>query len=320
MTDALRIIVAGIATLEPDDPALAASIHLAERTGAELHLVHAYPVDHAEQGWDLGVFIARPALFPAVMQSRLEGLARAHATTDCVECVVMPGNPAEVLGTYARIIGADLLVLAPTRRAGAAGVVLGTTAARVLRTSAAPVLVLRERLAEKAARRVLVPTDLSEHSALALPAAMDLAAALAAPAEPVLLPLFVQVPEVDTDAPALVAAQIGQAEAELGAFLASIPAVEHVEGTVRVGSPAHEILAVARQWDADLVVLGTHGRRGLPRFFLGSVAETVLRKASCSALVIPTAAVHTHSVPELRTTEPWAAILHPEPRGLVPIL
>jgi hypothetical protein len=51
------------------------------------------------------------------------------------------------------------------------------------------------------------------------------------------------------------------------------------------------ILEVAREWEADLVVLGTHGRRGLPRFFLGSVAETVLRKAPCSALVIPPAAV-----------------------------
>ncbi|HYR09997.1 MAG TPA: universal stress protein, partial [Longimicrobium sp.] len=173
MTDHLRIIVAGIATLEPDDPALATSIRLAERTGAELHLVHAYPVDQAEEGWDMAVSMTRPALFPALLQSRLEGLARAHATTGCVECVVTPGSAADVLGTYARVIGADLLVLAPTRRAGAAGAMLGTTASRVLRTSNAPVLVLRGGLAGRAARRVLLPTDLSEHSALALPTARN---------------------------------------------------------------------------------------------------------------------------------------------------
>jgi nucleotide-binding universal stress UspA family protein len=321
MTDPLRTIVAGIATLEPDDPALAASIHLAERTGADLHLVHVYPADEAEEGWDLEVPMARPAILPALLQSRLAGLARAHSTTDRVECVVLAGMAAEVLAGYARVVGAGLLVLAPTRRAGAAGAVLGTTASRVLRTSSAPVLVLREGLAGRAAGRVLLPTDLSEHSARALPLAWELAAALAAPREPVLLPLFVEVPEVDTDAPTVVAAQIERAETELGAFLASIPAVADAEGTVRMGSPAHEILAVARQWDADLVVLGTHGRRGLPRFFLGSVAETVLRKAPCSALVIPPAAVREQApLREERLPEPWSAAFDPEPRRMVPIL
>lgn len=313
MIDRFRIIVAGIATLQPGDPALAASIHLAERTGAELHLVHAYPADHAEEGWHREAPVTRSALFTALLQSRLEELARAHATTDDVRCVVTPGNAADVLGTYARVVGADLLVLAPTQRA--AGAVLGTTTSRLLRTSAAPVLVLRDRLAHRAARRVLLPTDLSEHSALALPIARELATALAAPETPALLPLFVQAPKVDTTAPPVVSARIGRAAAELSAFLDSVPAMEGEEGTVRVGSPAHEILAVMRQWDTDLVVLGTHGRPGLPRFFLGSVAETVLRKASCSALVIPTAAVRTH-IPELRITALWTSILQPEPNSL----
>jgi len=101
-----------------------------------------------------------------------------------------------------------------------------------------------------------------------------------------LLPLFVSPSDVDVWAPAFVTEELEQAEAELDAFLTSIPTVPS-GGTVRVGSPAHAILGVAGEWDADLVVLGTHGRRGLPRLFLGSVAETVLRKARCSALVIP---------------------------------
>lgn len=317
MTSQLRTIVAGIATLEPDDPALAASIHLAERTGADLHLVHVYPVDEAEDGWDLEM--ARAPILPALLQSRLAGYARSLSAEDRVECVVLAGAAGEVLSGYARVVGADLLVLAPTRRAGAAGAVLGTTASRVLRTSTVPVLVLREGLADHAARRILLATDLSEHSARALPLAQELAATLAAPEEPVLLPLFVEVPDVDTDAPAVLAAQIDQAEVDLAVFLASIPGVAPAEGTVRVGSPAHEILAVARQWDADLVVLGTHGRCGLPRFFLGSVAETVLRKAPCSTLVIPPAAVRPRPEPEVRMTEPWSHTADLEPRRMVPI-
>jgi nucleotide-binding universal stress UspA family protein len=280
-------------------------------------------VDEVGNEWELEGAMSgpRPATLPALLQARLAEHARALSAWERVEHVVLAGKAGEVLAGYAAVVGADLLVLAPTRRAGAAGAVLGTTASRVLRTASVPVLVLREGLAGHAARRVLLPTDLSEHSARALPLGRELAGALARPERPVLLPLFVEVPEVDTDAPAVVAAQVAQAEAELGAFLESLPAVAGEQGTVRVGSPAHEILAVARQWDADLVVLGTHARRGIPRFFLGSVAETVLRKAPCSALVIPPAAARAHDAPEpaARVPEPWA-VPADDPRRLVPIL
>ena len=40
-------------------------------------------------------------------------------------------------------------------------------------------------------------------------------------------------------------------------------------------------------WNADLLVLGTHGRHGLPRLWLGSVAEACIRDAQCSVLAIP---------------------------------
>ncbi len=55
---------------------------------------------------------------------------------------------------------------------------------------------------------------------------------------------------------------------------------------VRVGAPAEEIVKVASDFDADMVVVGTHGRRGLPRLLLGSVAERVLRLARCPVLVV----------------------------------
>jgi nucleotide-binding universal stress UspA family protein len=225
-----------------------------------------------------------------LLESRMQAHVALAAAGVAADCIALPGSAGEVLPGYAAAAGADVLVLAPTRRPGAAGAVMGTTASRVLRASSVPVLVLRQPLAEHAPRRVLLPTDLSEHSARAIPRAAELAAALAHPQTPMLFPLFVSPSDVDTGPYALVTSQVEQAEAELDAFLASIPAPT-LQGTVRVGSPAHVILEVAREWDADLVVLGTHGRRGLPRFFVGSVAETVLRKAPCSALVIPPAAV-----------------------------
>jgi nucleotide-binding universal stress UspA family protein len=55
---------------------------------------------------------------------------------------------------------------------------------------------------------------------------------------------------------------------------------------IRAGAPAHEILEVANQWPADLIVISTHGRTGLTHVFLGSVAEQVVQRAPCPVLVV----------------------------------
>src|SRR5688572_28824990 len=56
---------------------------------------------------------------------------------------------------------------------------------------------------------------------------------------------------------------------------------------IRSGSPAVEILRYAVEAEADLLVLGTHGRTGFERFMVGSVTEKVLRKAPCPVLSVP---------------------------------
>jgi nucleotide-binding universal stress UspA family protein len=55
---------------------------------------------------------------------------------------------------------------------------------------------------------------------------------------------------------------------------------------VQVGKPAAEIVKAARDWPADIIVIGSHGRAGLGRLLLGSVAEGVVRHASCPVLVV----------------------------------
>ena len=56
---------------------------------------------------------------------------------------------------------------------------------------------------------------------------------------------------------------------------------------MRLGLAATEILAEAKEWEADLLVMGTYGTTGLSRFLIGSVAETVARNAPCDVLLIP---------------------------------
>ena len=56
---------------------------------------------------------------------------------------------------------------------------------------------------------------------------------------------------------------------------------------IREGTPFHEICATAAEFNADLIVMATHGYTGLRHVFLGSTAERVVRHANCPVLVIP---------------------------------
>lgn len=69
----------------------------------------------------------------------------------------------------------------------------------------------------------------------------------------------------------------------------------NVSTAVEEGDPKTKIIDHAAQWHADLIVLGSHGRKGFDRFLLGSVSEAVARHASCSVEIVrvpaPAAAV-----------------------------
>ncbi|MEB2313602.1 MAG: universal stress protein [Sorangiineae bacterium] len=76
-------------------------------------------------------------------------------------------------------------------------------------------------------------------------------------------------------------------EGKLDQFQASAPTrFERVVTHVRVGPPADEIAQLAADLDAELVVVGTHGRRGVRRLLLGSVAEGVMRLSHCPVFVV----------------------------------
>lgn len=68
--------------------------------------------------------------------------------------------------------------------------------------------------------------------------------------------------------------------------------VNLVSGDVLKGDPCACILEEARDWGADLIILGTHGREGISRAFLGSVAEGVAGSAGCSVEVVKAKRTH----------------------------
>lgn len=291
MTTSLRRIVAGVATLDRNDPALEPSIRLAERTGADLHLVHVFGEAVGDAHAD-------------AMRARLEAEVRALSPRGRITCRALAGRPGDTLPRIARELEADLLVLGHSRRSGVAAAVLGTTAQHVLRASTVPVLSLHGRSVRAAHARTLLASDLSPHSAHALAAGARIACALAAPAEARLRPLYVAVTSYEAVAAGIPDWSAEHAADELNAFLGELPGLAGLDAAVRAGDAASEILAEAAEWRADLVVVGTHGRRGVPRLLLGSVAETVLRRADASVLVIPPAAAPSSVPAPLPVVEP----------------
>ncbi|MCC6523567.1 MAG: universal stress protein [Polyangiaceae bacterium] len=74
---------------------------------------------------------------------------------------------------------------------------------------------------------------------------------------------------------------------------------------VRLGAPARQVVQLAVDLDADLIVLGTHGRRGFDRLVMGSVAERVLRTARCPVFVVrPKNHENASEVPEIEPACP----------------
>lgn len=141
-----------------------------------------------------------------------------------------------------------------------------------------------------AIKKVLVPVDFSECSRKALQYAVPLARQFGARIALVHVmpanyfvgsefgPVDFPVPEVEWRE---------GSERELQAIAAREVGEELAGGVfVRQGQPAHEIAACAAEWEADLIVLSTHGRTGLRHVLVGSVAENVVRYAPCPVLVV----------------------------------
>jgi len=138
-------------------------------------------------------------------------------------------------------------------------------------------------------KTICCAVDFSQSSRLALEEAADLARRFAA--ELILVHVY-QAPRAASETlfvspPAIYEELMGEAEKKLEAWRRD---AEHLAGlkvtaVMPSGHAAEEILRFARERSVDLIVLGTHGRRGVRHFVVGSVAEQVVRQACATVLV-----------------------------------
>jgi len=220
---------------------------------------------------------------------------RSKLGLELTEIFVERGAPYAELVRRAELWGADFIAVGSHGKSGLARLVLGSVAERVVSHAHCSVLVARP------VRRpgvVLVATDLSDPSLPAITAGAE--AAERSGARLVVLsvlewsgfaaaPLFGMLGALPQLPPAELQKQMSDA---LQTLLNQSMERLGVVGKARVvdGSAASEIVSLADELDAELLVVGTHGRTGLTRLALGSVAERVIRGASCSVLAVRLAA------------------------------
>lgn len=292
MTQA-RVLVAfdfGEASLE----ALRQGRVLAHQVGGALGVVHVLPAIR-----DLAAIFPERSLDSASeeqaraekIRAEIEAHARTHLHLELGTVFVEWGAPYAEIVRRAESWNADYLVVGSHGRSGLSRMVLGSVAERAVRHAHCSVLVARSGSKPGV---VLVATDLS---ALSLPAIEEGVQAARRSGSKLVVMSVLEWPGIETGAWAglfgalpVIPSEETRRQLRDAARRIIEQSISAAGGSGEVllaeGSPPSEIISTSETLGAELLVVGTHGRTGLERLALGSVAERVIRSATCSVLAV----------------------------------
>jgi nucleotide-binding universal stress UspA family protein len=231
----------------------------------------------------------------AQLQQTLEGWAEEAAKGMSVDCLVNEGSVADEIVVEAE--SADMLVMGTHGRSGFDHLVLGSVAEKVLRKANCPVLTIPRAAADATAavpglfHHIVAAVDFSDASQQAFAFAMS----IAEEADAHLTALHVvDLPEaVETwivDSPEGRGRLEQWKQGTLSRLRELVPddirPYCHVEERVEEGKPYREILRVADERSAGLIVIGAHGRGIVEQAFVGSTAQHIVRQAVCPVLTV----------------------------------
>lgn len=207
-----------------------------------------------------------------------------------VQHQVESAAPAERIVDYTDEKDIDLVVMGTHGRRGVDRMLFGSVTEEVVRETDCPTLTVRtdaDAAPGQAVRRILVPVDFSDASDVAVDHAREIA--LTYGAELNLLhvveqPFYPSAYGIDS-VTFPTQEVVDRVEKQLGEMARTEIGYEHVMVEATVGDPADEILSYVDDNESDLVVIATHGRTGLDRILLGSVAERVLRQSPSPVFV-----------------------------------
>ncbi len=251
------------------EEAFAAMMPLVQADNPEVAVLYVYEAPSASS-------FPPPRLAEACDRLRDKGVD-AHLT-------IREGKPAEEILGYAKLRQSDLIVMETEGRTGLQRIAKRSVAEEVLRQAEAPVLLVRPGGARKAWSRMLVALDGSTRAEEILEDIIPLAIRLDATVELVRVALPTITGTGVGDIPGVVFHD------DPKPYLRQVQSRLLEEGIVtRIapmeGRAASAILERARKTDASLIALTTHGRTGVERILMGSIAEEVVRHAACPVLV-----------------------------------
>lgn len=241
------------------------------------------------------LFSAESENAKALVRSAVDKLASRGIESSWV---VTPGNPPAAIVDYARAWGPDFVFIGSHGHSGLTRFFLGSVAKTVLRHAPCSVGVLRpitgDRLA-KLGMKLLLATDGSKYSEVAVRSVAERPwpkgtkiklVSVIVPPEIVMDPSYGMggVSEEMHRAEGINKEWAQEALSRAGKILSS--ASLKSAGVVPTGDAKAHIIDEAREWEADLVVVGAQGRGGISRFLHGSVSEAVAMHAHCSVEVI----------------------------------
>lgn len=227
----------------------------------------------------------------SVVDAAASALAARLAGGGDVKGHVREGAPAGEILRFATANRIDLIVMGTHARRGVERLLLGSLAREIVRAAPVPVLTVRvggasARIGERPLRKILVPLDGSRPARGALRWAARIARRAGATVEVVYLVDRIRFPS------GVSPVGLGERDRAWGRRLttAAVRLLRRAgvasRAIVRKGVPAEEIVARARETEVDLIAMGTHGRRGLGRFLVGSTAEEVLRRSPVPVLTV----------------------------------
>lgn len=198
-----------------------------------------------------------------------------------VEVVMTRGDARHLIPFFARKWSSDLIFVRAHVRKDVFHWMLGSVARAVVNDAPCTVQIVRDAAEDRShslhsGRRVLLATDGSETSTAAARAVAD---------RP--WPEASEFRVVSVEEPwAIKSSTLDPQEAISSAEQVLTSAGLNAHGVVLSGNAKEVILEEARKWNADLIVVGSHGRRGFKRFLLGSVSDAVAMNAHCSVVVV----------------------------------
>lgn len=245
---------------------------------------------------------APPALTPAAREQiagELQRLAAGAAAADvAIETAVRDGRPDIAILDVASEMPADLLVVGTHGRSGFDRLVMGSVTEKVLQKAACPVLSVPPHADDGprspvALKSILCPVDFSESSMDALRCAVS----LAEESDGRLTVLHVAAALSPQELPAYELQHVAEFQAHCDRRLRQrladfVPGAARayctVDERVTSGKPWREILRVAHEQRADLIVIGLRRRSGVDRALFGSTTQQVVRQAACPVLTLRT--------------------------------